>query len=232
MEPEARKYLEKDRLLHIGMLELLRLKEAEIIYAGEDGVLIYHIPGDIYMLSAASLLGAVKMAGLIKNPTVILLHQNHLKDEIMGYFSLKGSMPCHQAAWLKDEPVPAPSSDVDLRPLTEADLPIVLKHYHAVDGPEYVRKRLKAGMLGAYVDGELAGFIGTHPEGSIGLLEVLPAYRRRGVAFLLETAMMRRQQALGRVPFAQIKLGNEASIALHKKLGMEVTEEASLCWIF
>jgi GNAT superfamily N-acetyltransferase len=210
----------------------MRLKEAKILYAGEDGVLIYHIPGGIYMLSAASTVGAEKMAGLIKDPTVILLHQNHLKDEIMDRFSLKGTMPCHQAAWLKDEPMPAPPSIADLRPLTEADLPIVLKHYHAVDGPEYVKKRLKAGMLGAYVDGELAGFIGTHTEGSIGLLEVLPAYRRRGLALLLETAMMRRQQALGRVPFAQIKAGNEASIALHNKLGMEVMQEPSLCWLY
>ncbi|MFQ9917932.1 MAG: GNAT family N-acetyltransferase [Flavonifractor plautii] len=36
-------------------------------------------------------------------------------------------------------------------------------------------------MLGAFVDGTLAGFAGFHGEGSIGLLEVLPAYRRRGL---------------------------------------------------
>jgi tRNA (guanine37-N1)-methyltransferase len=122
--------------------------------------------------------------------------------------------------------------DADIRPLTEAELPIVQKYYHAVDGPENVKERLKAGMLGIYVGGELAGFIGTHPEGSIGLLEVLPSFRRRGLAFLLESAMMRNQQTLGRVPYAHIRLGNEASIALHKKLGMEVTEKASLCWLY
>lgn len=232
MEQIARKYLEKDRLLHIAMLESLRLHEAELLYAGEDGVLIRHISAGLYMFSAASENSAAKMAGLIRDPAVILLHQSCLKDEIMSRFSLKGTMPCHQAAWLKDEPVPAAPSIADLKPLTEADLPIVLHHYHSVDGPEYVKERLKAGMLGAYVNGELAGFIGTHPEGSIGLLEVLPAFRRRGLAMVLESAMMQRQQSLGRVPYAHIKLNNEASVALHKKLGMEVTDEASLCWLY
>lgn len=34
------------------------------------------------------------------------------------------------------------------------------------------------------------------------MLEVFPAYRRRGLAFLLESDMMRRRQVLSRVPFA------------------------------
>jgi tRNA (guanine37-N1)-methyltransferase len=232
MEQAARKYLEKDRLLHIDMLEPLYKKEAQVVYAGEDGVLIRHITADIHMLSAASENSTEKMAGLIKDPSIILIHQNYCKDEIMSRFSFSNTMPCHQAVWLKSEPVPYLPSDADIRPLTEAELPIVQKYYHAVDGPEYVKERLKAGMLGIYVGGELAGFIGTHPEGSIGLLEVLPSFRRRGLAFQLESAMMRRQQALGHVPYAHIKLGNEASIALHKKLGMEVTEEPCLCWLY
>ena len=32
-------------------------------------------------------------------------------------------------------------------------------------------------MLGAFVDGELAGFIGRHDQGALGVLEVLPEYR-------------------------------------------------------
>ena len=232
MEQEARKYLEKDRLLHIGMLESLRLHEAEILYAGEDGVLIRHTIADIHMFSAASENSAEKISCMIKDPSVILIHQNEYKAWMMDRFSLLNTMPCHQAAWLKDESVPAIPSDADIRLLSDADLPIVLHYYHAVDGPEYVKERLKAGMLGIYVEGELGGFIGTHPEGSIGLLEILPAFRRQGLAMVLESAMMQRQQSLSRVPYAHIKQGNEASIALHKKLGMEVTEEASLCWLY
>lgn len=232
MEQEALKYLQKDILLHIDMLEPLRLKEARVVYAGEDGVLIYHIPGDIYMLSAATEESAAKITSMIGATSMMVLHQPFLQEELMRRFSLTHTMPCYQAAWLKDEPVPEQPGDADIRPLTMDELPTVLLHYTNISDAQYIRERIEAGMLGAYVDGQLAGFIGTHTEGTIGLLEVLPAYRRRGLAMQLETAMMQRQQALGRIPYAQIKIGNDASIALHKKLGMEITPEASLYWLY
>ena len=232
MEPEAQKYLEKDRLLHIDMLEPLRLKEAKVLYAGEDGVLIQHIPGGIHMLSAASQESAARISSLIQAAQLLVLHQPYLREELMRRFALHHAMPCHQAAWLKDTPVPALEEDADIRPLTISELPKVLLHYTNIPDPQYARERLEAGMLGAYVAGELAGFIGTHPEGTIGLLEVFPAYRRRGLALKLETAMMQRQQLLGRIPYAQVKEGNDASVALHKKLGMEITQEASMCWLY
>lgn len=232
MESEALKYLQQDRLLHIDMLEPLRLKEARIVYGGRDGVLIYHIPGGIYMLSAASEESAARISALIDATPLMVLHQLYFKTELMRRFSLHHVMPCHQAAWMKDEPVREHNGFAEIRPLTETDLPIVLLHYTNIPDEQYIRERLEAGMLGAYMDGALAGFIGTHPEGTIGLLEVLPAYRRQGLALQLEAAMMRRQQALGRMPYAQIKAGNDASIALHKKLGMEITPDTPVCWLY
>lgn len=232
MEQAALAYLQKDRLLHIDMLELLRLHEAKTLYAGEDGALIYLPRADIHMFSANSLKSAQKIASRMKDASMIVLHQPYLKDELMARFSLAEYMPCHQAAWLSGTPVPPPPGDHDIRLLTEADLPFVKEHYDNISHETYLLERLKAGMLGIYVNNELAGFIGTHEEGTIGLLEILPAYRRRGLALALEGAMMRRQQSLGRIPYAQIKQGNEASLQLHQKLGMAVTPEASVLWLF
>ena len=232
MEQMAMKYLQRDRLLHIDMIELLRLREAEALYAAEDGVLIYLAQGNIYMLSAASKECAQKITAQITDASMLVLHQPYLKDELMRRFSLTGYMPCHQAAWLSDSPAPSSTQDYDIRLLTEADLPFVREHYDNISDEVYLLERLKAGMLGIYVEGELAGFIGTHTEGTIGLLEILPAYRRLGLAFALERAMMRRQQGLGRIPYAQIKEGNEASLKLHWKLGMEVTPDASVLWMY
>ena len=232
MEQAALNYLQKDRLLHIDMLELLRLNEAKAMYAGEDGVLIHLEHGNIHMLSAASEESAVKIAAQITDASMLVLHQPYLREELMARFSLTGCMSCHQAAWLSDAPVPPQPGDIDIRSLAEVDLPFVHEHYDNISDEEYLLERMKAGMLGIYVENELAGFIGTHTEGTIGLLEILPAYRRRGLAFALEGAMMCWQQERGRIPYAQIKEGNEASLLLHKKLGMEVTPEASVLWLY
>ncbi len=231
MEKEALRYLNKNRLLHIDMLEPLRLGEAECLYGGEDGALIFHRGANAYMISAASEAAAAKLALRIPSASLLVTHQPFLREEMMRRFGLTHQMPCHQAAWLSALPVPNPPQ-ADIRPLTAKDLPVVLHHYTNIPDEGYLRERIGAGMLGIYENGEFGGFIGIHEEGSIGMLEIFPAFRRRGLAFTLETAMMARQQSLGRIPYAQIKMGNEASLRLHQKLGMEITQDTPLCWLY
>ncbi|MFR8333203.1 MAG: hypothetical protein ACLU9S_13295 [Oscillospiraceae bacterium] len=51
----------------------------------------------------------------------------------------------------------------------------VLDGYSLFHNPEYVEDRLKAGVIfGAFADGRLAGFVGEHHEGGMGMLEVFP----------------------------------------------------------
>ena len=86
------------------------------------------------------------------------------------------------------------------------------------------------GLLGAFVEGEPAGFVEFHPEGSIGLLEVLPQYRRRGLGRLLELAAIRLALDRGQYAFGQVEVGNTASLALQKDLGLSASER-TLFWL-
>ena len=98
--------------------------------------------------------------------------------------------------------------------------------YHTVDDPEYMRGRIaKGAMYGAFIDGQMAGFMGVHDEGSIGLLEVLPEYRRRHVAMALETYVFNRFIEQGMTPYGQIVVGNEASGRLQEKMGVCFAKE-------
>jgi tRNA (guanine37-N1)-methyltransferase len=232
MEQKALDCLMKNRLLHMDMLEALRHGEADILYAGGDGVLIFHTECEAYMLSAVSEESAEHITAHLTHAVNIVLHQPYLREELARHFSLQYAMPCHQAAWMRETPVPAPEAEADIRPLGMENFPAVFEHYTNIPDEAYIRSRIRAGMLGIYIKGQLAGFIGTHPEGSMGMLEVFPGYRRRGLAYRLENEMMRRRQAQGRVPFAQIMAGNAASVALHIKLGMEVTPDAPVTWLF
>ena len=94
-----------------------------------------------------------------------------------------------------------------------------------------IRQAIGAGMLGAFVDGTLAGFAGFHGEGSIGLLEVLPAYRRRGLGEALLRGAVRLALERGQYAFGQVLIDNAPSLALQKKVGMTLSEQP-LYWLF
>ena len=66
----------------------------------------------------------------------------------------------------------------------------------------------KRQMYGMFIDGKPAGFIGMHAEGSLGLLEILPEYRRCRLAFALESYAINRMLEKGWTPYGQIILGN------------------------
>ena len=75
------------------------------------------------------------------------------------------------------------------------------------------------------------GFIGRHPEGSMGLLLVLPEYRRRGYGAELESFMIEKILGEGRIPYAHIIEDNFNSLSLQRKLGCEAAEE-KVYWLF
>ena len=106
------------------------------------------------------------------------------------------------------------------RMLKEEDLPFIRETYTGFDADDaYLQRCLKRGMLGIETEGQLAGYIGTHDEGAMGLLQILPQYRRRHFAEALETAMIRFLMAEGLPVWGQVEESNTASRRLQEKLG-------------
>ena len=176
--------LNRNRLLYLNMLEVLRRGSAELLWAGEGGVLLYDRGSGAYMLTARDRATLDGMLPLLPADCDLLVgHDLWYRDELAGRFGLWKEELCVQAAWMAPEPPEAPAFGGGLRLLGEEWAPYVCEHYSKSDigGLEHIRQAIGAGMLGAFVDGTLAGFAGFHGEGSIGLLEVLPAYRRRGL---------------------------------------------------
>lgn len=132
-------------------------------------------------------------------------------------------MECITASYLKDEAPVIAHPEIEIRALTENDLPFVLENYHNPGSVEaHIRDRINVGMIGGIINGELAGFAGVHQEGAMGLLEVLPKFRRRGLAELLEAEIIRDCLRKGNLPYCHIRAGNTASMALQEKLGLSL----------
>lgn len=88
---------------------------------------------------------------------------------------------------------------------------------------------LSGAIFGAFIEGKLAGFIGEHIEGSLGMLEVFEEYRRKGIAAELESYMINLHLSRGHLPYGDVIVGNEASMKLQRKLGLKVSKEI-YCW--
>ena len=141
-------------------------------------------------------------------------------------FNLQPTMRCHQAAWEHPDAPNVPEIPFSIEALgMDMAAHIQVLYSHDI-GREYIEGRLAAGeMFGAFKDGELAGFIGLHEEGSMGMLEVLPAFRRMGVGSLLVATLCRFLMERGLTPFSQFTVDNLASRALHESMGFSISTE-------
>ena len=136
---------------------------------------------------------------------------------------------CVNAIYLKREALP--ESSFDIRPLTMEYAQLASSTYHMGD-LEYITELIEKQILTGAFEGEtLMGFMGVHDEGAMGILEVLPEYRRRGIARALESYMINRSLERGEVPYGQIFADNTASLELQKMLGMEISEKR-ICWMW
>ena len=140
----------------------------------------------------------------------------------MAYFDLaraRFGLPyreiCWSAAYLDKVPLSVPAFGGELRLLDRSWAPWLTAHYsHDFGGAAYMERAADRGIIGAFVEGRPAGFVGFHDEGSIGMLEVLPAYRRRGLGEILQRAAINLALERGRFPFGQVIDGNTASLEL------------------
>lgn len=196
------------------------------------GVALYNRRADMYMLAGHSWARFEQMLARIPlGASAILLHgtlDEATVERVRRRYGLRHAYRFVEYAYYGE--LPKEDKAFDIRPLGPQALDFVHENYgHA--SREYLRDRLLDGvMLGAYVDGELAAFIGEHIEGSMGLLHVMPAYRRHHLGFALERAAIRRTMLLGQVPYDQVFEDNAASHALQKRLGM-TPSQGTVYWL-
>lgn len=228
---EAVLYLSRDPVRYIDMLEPIRRGTAEILMAYESGVLIREAVSGAHFLSAETEEASNRLLSMIPSARLISAHQGFSVDAAARKFGLNPTLRCHQAAWVRPEPPEAPPSRFAVRPLAPDMAGVVESLYTHDIGIDYIKGRLSAGeMWGAFDGGALAGFIGLHEEGSMGMLEVVPEYRRMGVGSLLIARLCRILMKKGFTPFSQFTLDNERSRALHEKLGFAISDD-TVYWL-
>lgn len=214
------------------MVQAIERGNAEKITLDEEGVLLRHKKADIWMLAATNEMRLWDLIGMIpRGSHGVMIHgkmDSMMVEQLRGYFRFRNVMIFQLLAYYGNIPQLDPSFDI--RPLGMENLDFVYANYgHATK--EYCAERLADGvMLGAYVEGNLAAFIGEHVEGAMGMLHVMPEYRRMHLGFALEKARIAKTMNEGGIAFDQVFPDNAASMALQTKLGF--TKGEGCCYWF
>ncbi len=242
-QEQAIERLQKKKLLHIPLIEALRRGNARLIYDGPEGVFLQEKNSGLYMMTAQNPEGCKKMLECLTKedgrPDFFFACQRETADYLAKTFELTAVNACYQFVYTKKEALPIERKirqEYLFRQLTEEDAQVVCAYYriggNIKEANAYVYNRIRAGaMLGIFrrrEDGakeEMAGFAGMHDDGSQGMLEILPRYRRQGLAAALEAELINRFLLKGWTPYGHVFEDNEASLQLQQKLGLCAAKE-------
>ena len=152
---------------------------------------------------------------------VCFLGASETADKALGF----ESSPCVTFAYLGAMP---PQTElprgVEIKRLAPSLAQTVVDAYHNPGGGYTVEHMAKVmrekGVFGAIADGKLAGFIGRHGDGSMGMLEVFDGFRKRGIGGALERFLINFVMTFGRTPFCDVYTDNAASMQMQKAVGL------------
>lgn len=232
MHTQALKYLNEERMLNIAMSEAVRRGNAEILSAERGAVLLREKNSGVYMLYARdyapgeALLNLLLERDDVRELSVTRTDLCRKAEELLG---LRLDFEYYHVAYLENRP-PEPAGRLEIRTPSEELAGVIADHYEYLNGEQVIAHIRRGHLFGGFLGDKLVGFIGEHPEGSIGILEVLPEFRRHGYAYDLESFMIDRHFNQGKIPFAQIFTDNEKSLSLQRKLGMTQAEQ-SCFWL-
>ena len=229
MMEQALAFLNAKPLLRVTALAAFDRGQVEIMGIRPDGLLFYDKVSEIVFLCADSDGTALELLEALPDCNMMVFERTSLDAHIRARYAFTWHTPVNNTVYEKKTPVPV-DEGFELRLLTIDDFPRIRAHYDLI-GDEGLAHHLRRGdMLGGYVDDALVGFIGRHDEGSLGMLYVLPRFRRLGYAWQLEGHLINRVLASGERVFGQVIVGNEVSLALQRKIGMTICDEV-ISWM-
>lgn len=237
------KQLGKEKRNNIPMMESLARGQGEILYSDMDtggkNVAVYDASGKTAMLFAVNEESGRNLAGLLPLETELILVSQPFMEDILEEKQYKPSLRCRQVLYTCKTVLPVRHKDI--RRLGMESYEYVCAHYCdqkiyegnlGVDRDRlYIQERILAGAIyGAYVGDKIAGFVGFHGSGGLGMLYVEGGSRRQGIGASLESYMINRMLEKNWTPYGHIETGNEAALSLQEKLGLYCAAKI-FCWM-
>ena len=218
-----------DPACHEQMVQAILRGKADVLASCESGVLTFSRHEGFYMIAGPDALALLERVP--QGAQDVVIHGTRSPETIEAAKTKTGLKDANRfVLYAYYGELPPEETEAEIRPLGMESLDFIYQNYgHA--SKEYLAERIEDGvMIGAYVDGKLAAFIGEHAEGAMGLLHVMPEYRRHHLGYKLELADIRRTMLAGQTPFCQVFPENTASHHLQERLCM-TRSQGDVYWL-
>lgn len=205
------------------LAEALRRGIGHVLFAREGCVLLDVGDDQCILYAPDGELGADVVSLYVQTALLGVLGPQ-LDEVVMRSRGFFDKMLSNVAVYRRSTPVKMPVGK-EVRPLDESFEDVIHAHYNHPGylSDEHLKALLRRGdMLGGFEDDELVGFVGEHPEGSIGLLKVFEGHRRNCWGRALESAKINQMLERGQVPWCEIFPSNVASLSLQRSLGLTI----------
>lgn len=208
----------RDSLSYADITDAIRRGLGTLEYADPEAGMVYRLMEGLAYIAvfsddAASFLPHLPEKGLA------VVHGDRTARFMMENMGFEGVEATYLYVYRGSRPA---GTSADIRTLDASYLRFVTERYDTSSESDIMNAIVNGHLYGAFSpSGDIMGFTGFHSEGSMGMLTVLPEYRRRGVGEALEKHLLRTAIDEGRTPFCNVYLSNSASIALQEKLGLE-----------
>lgn len=224
-------FLERDHTLYAGILQLIRRNTYQILEDETDGIYMQDTISKICFLACAD--SEKAFTWFEKHHTsgyaMLTVYDEPLSRRIEKEYGMTCFMEVYQCEYAKKEK-PEVNSDLTIVQANKSDIPLILSHYDKLEEWEIETIIQMGNLFIGYHNNDPVGFVGSHLEGAIGLLEVFEEYRRRGYGRALEAHMIRVFMDRGLLCFGQIEKFNVKSIALQENMGL-VLDDRLQYWL-
>jgi len=216
---------------YLGIDRVLKRGTGKVIERHDAALLVHDSISGACMLGCEdAALGANILRYRLGGDCRLLMVSDHVLGlKAFAQYGFESMLECYQTAYYGG--MPELTGRLALRDAEEADLPVLIATYDLVSAEELRLIVERRKLILGFEDGKLAGFMGEHLEGSMGLLYIFPEFRRRGYATELEKAVIAKTLQEGYTPFCQIEKSNSASMALQRKLGLAISDRL-ICWMW
>ena len=215
-----------------GIDKVLKRGTAEILEKDPAGIFLLDTVSDAYMIASTDPDKAVQwiLKHSYREYRLFAVSGDVIADFIKKRLAFQNVLKCRQMVY-SGKKIELPQCALTTRPACEEDLSFILSHYDILSREELSKIILGRKLILGELDGKRVGFVGEHLEGSLGILYILPEYRRRGFGAYLEKYQMNEMLKEGYIPFGQVEEGNRKSLNLQKKLGFTECSEF-VYWFF